>query len=123
MRYLINKIFQKDLKNYKLGQEYIKDVLGNIFAGRAKVLGACIYKIRAARKGKGKSGGFRNIFFWKKDNLIIFCQLFPKNIKENISKDEMTGLKKLSKVYSELTKDEIKEMIKTKTLEEIHYDK
>ena len=79
MKHYINKSFQRDLKENNLNLNYVCDVLDDIYAGRAYSLGSKIYKIRAAKKGKGKSSGFRNIFYWKKNERIIFCILFGKN--------------------------------------------
>ena len=50
MRYLINKVFKRDLKEQKLDDDYIKDVLDNIYDRRATPLGSKLYKIRAAKK-------------------------------------------------------------------------
>ncbi len=122
MRYLANKTFQKDLKHNKLDANYLHGVLDDIFKGRAQSLGAKMYKIRAARKGQGKSGGFRNIFFWKKSELIIFCLLFSKNEKDNLSQDEKKALKLLSEDYSNHTESEINTKIKNKVFKEIYYD-
>ena len=84
MKYLKNKLFQRELKDFGLDDEDIKVVLDDIFKGRAIPLGFKMYKIRGAKKGQGKSGGFRNIFFWKKDELIVFCLIFAKNEQDNL---------------------------------------
>jgi len=123
MRYLKNKSFHRDLKDNHLDDEYIKDVLGDVFEGRATPLGSKLYKIRAAKEGKGKSGGFRNIFFWKRDSLIVFCLLFGKNEQDNLTTDERKALKILSHEYDHLTEDEIKKLIKKNKFMEVNYDK
>ncbi|GJQ59153.1 MAG: hypothetical protein D8M57_07080 [Candidatus Scalindua sp. AMX11] len=63
MRYLANKTFQKDLKDYKLDDNYLHDVLDDIFKDRAQPLGAKMYQIRAARKGQGKRWRIQKYFF------------------------------------------------------------
>ena len=123
MQYLKNKSFQGDLKDYHLDDKYIKDVLDGVFEGRAASLGAKMYKIRAAKEGKGKSGGFRNIFFWKKGKLIVFCLLFGKNEQANLTTDEKRVLKIWSDEYDRLTEEEIKALIKNNKFKEINYDK
>jgi hypothetical protein len=82
-----------------------------------------LYKIRGAKEGKGKSGGFRSLFFWKRDALIVFCLLFTKNEKENIGPCAYKTLKILSGIYENLTEDEIKKQIESKELMEIKYEK
>jgi hypothetical protein len=123
MKYLKNKCFHKYLQEYDLDDENLKVVLVDIFKGRAVSLGSKMYKIRGAQEGKGKSGGFRNIFFWEKDELIIFCLLFAKNEHENVSPDEKKSLRILSNEYSKLTENEIKERIEKRSFLEIKYDK
>ena len=122
MRYLSNKTFQKDLKDYKLDDNYLHKVLDDISKGRAQFLGAKMYKIRSTRKGQGKSGGFRNIFYWKKGELIIFCLLFSKNEQDNLSQDEKKALKLLSEDYSNHTESEINTKIRNNDFKEINYD-
>lgn len=122
MRYLKNNTFERDLKDHHLDDRYIKDVLDDIFDGRAVSLGSKMYKIRTAGKDRGKRGGFRSVFFWKKNELIIFCVLFGKNEQDNLKPDEKKALSLLSYEYQHLTDAEIQEAIRQKLFEEIHYD-
>ncbi len=122
MKYLKNKWFQKELRNNNLDDEDLKVVLSDIFKGRAMPLGSKMYKIRGAKEGRGKSGGFRNIFFWKKDEFIIFCFLFAKNEQDNISPDEKKALKILSDEYVRLTESEIRKSIENKNFVEVKYE-
>jgi hypothetical protein len=123
MRYLKNKWFQRELKDYGLDDEDMKLVLDDIFRGRAVSLGSKMYKIRAKKNGAGKSGGFRNIFYWKKDELIIFCFLFAKNDQVDLSFDEEKALRILFNEYSKLSENEIKESIERMNFMEIKYVK
>jgi hypothetical protein len=123
MKYLKNKSFQRELRDFGLDDEDIKVVLDDIFKGRAIALGFKMYKIRGAKKGHGKSGGFRNIFFWKKDEIIIFCLLYPKNVQDNIGQGAFKTLKILSEMYENLTEGEIKKQTELKELVEIQYEK
>ena len=121
MRYLKNKSFQSDLEDHGLDNADLKEVLDDIFDGRAVSLGSKIYKIRGAKEGKGKRGGFRSLFFWKQDAFMIFCVLFAKNERDNLTADDSQALKILSKEYDKLTEHEIQERIKKKTFTEIEY--
>ena len=76
-----------------------------------------------AKEGKGKSGGFRTLFFWKRDELIVFCLLFTKKEQDNISSNDSKALRILSKEYDNLTEDDIKKRIERKTFMEIKYEK
>lgn len=123
MRYLKNRSFQRDMKDYHLDDQYVKGILDDIFAGRSVPLGSKLYKIRSAGEGRGKSGGFRNIFFWKRDELIVFCLIFGKNEQGNLSTDEKKALKILSDTYDQLNDGEIKGLINKNKFKEIDYDK
>ncbi len=123
MWYLKIKQFDRDLKDNGLDDEDIRVVLDDIFEGRAISLGSKMYKIRGAMDGRGKSGGFRSVFFWKREELIVFCSLFAKNEQDNLSSDEQKALKMLSAEYDKLTEDEIRDKIENKQFLEIVYDK
>jgi len=123
MKYLKNKLFQRELKDLGLDDEDIKVVLDDIFKGRAIPLGFKMYKIRGSKEGKGKSGGFRNIFFWKRDKFIVFCLIYPKNMLDNIDSDTYKALKMLSETYENYSEDEVKKQIELKNFTEIKYEK
>ena len=56
-----------------------------------------IRKVRFAREGGGKSGGFRVIYFFHSQDIPLFAlNLFAKNEKANISPAERTALKEHS---------------------------
>lgn len=47
-------------------------------------------KVRWAAKGHGKSGGVRVIYYWwVAGSLITFCDIYPKNEKENLTAHEI----------------------------------
>ena len=123
MRYLKNRIFERDLKHNDLDDEDIIMMLEDILKGRASSLGSKMYKIRGVGEGKGKRGGFRGLFFWKKNERIIFCSLFAKNEQDDVSADDEKVLGILSREYDHLTEDEIAEGIKRNIFKEIKYEK
>lgn len=56
-----------------------------------------IRKIRFARDGKGKSGGYRVIYFFHSLDIPLFAlNIFAKNEKTNIPTAERNALKELS---------------------------
>ena len=66
-------------------------------------LGGNLYKKRIARRGQGKSGGFRTLVATNKGSRWIFVFGFPKNERSNIDKDEEEALKKLAAHLLSLT--------------------
>ncbi|MDE1919830.1 MAG: type II toxin-antitoxin system RelE/ParE family toxin [Candidatus Omnitrophica bacterium] len=98
-------------------------MLDDVFKDRAISLGFKLYKIRGAKDGQGKSGGFRNIFFWQKDERIVFCLVYPKNVRDNIDEDIYKSLKILSDTYENYSEDEIKKQVGLRNFTEIKYEK
>ena len=59
-------------------------------------LGSGLYKMRFARKGQGKSGGYRVVYFFKGEDMPIFLiSIFAKNKKVNLTKTESTVFRHL----------------------------
>jgi hypothetical protein len=119
VRFFLNKYFVRQLDDYDLGQDYIREVLRDIAQGRSISLGHKLYKIRAARRGEGKSGSFRNIFFWEKDEFIVFCYLFPKNRRADLSVRNSRALRILADEYDRLTKEDLAGLVSQKNFLEV----
>lgn len=62
-------------------------------------LGGGVFKQRIARKGGGKSGGFRTIVLFRAGGHSFFVHGFAKNEKANISPRELKALKKLADTF------------------------
>ena len=57
-----------------------------------------IRKIRWNRKGQGKSGGYRIIYYFHDESMPLFIlTIFGKNEKDNLSQGERNSLSKLTK--------------------------
>ena len=66
---------------------------GNVIAGTGG-----LRKIRIAdpRRGKGKRGGLRGIYYWQADEATFWLfMIYDKDEMEDLSKDEKKALKKL----------------------------
>jgi hypothetical protein len=59
-------------------------------------LGGGVIKQRIARRGGGKSGGFRALIVFKMGERAVFVHGFAKNERDNIRDDELAALKKLA---------------------------
>jgi len=70
-------------------------------------LGGGVFKQRVARRGGGKSGGFRTIILFKVGGHSFFAHGFAKNEKANLSVKELKALKQLAAVYLSLSEDEV----------------
>jgi hypothetical protein len=52
-------------------------------------LGGGLIKLRVARQGKGRSGGFRMIVAYRMKDLAVFLSGFAKNDREDLGPDEL----------------------------------
>lgn len=69
MRAFKNKWFNKWARDEDIRDDTLWKAAEDIVAGRVEAdLGKCLYKKRVARKGQGKSGGYRLIVAYKRPN-------------------------------------------------------
>ena len=58
-------------------------------------------KLRVARPGSGKSGGYRVISYFAGENVPVFLlTVFPKNMKSNLTKAEQNAFSKAVKLLT-----------------------
>ena len=62
-------------------------------------LGGGVIKQRIARKGGGRSGGFRTIVVFRRGALAFFVHGFAKSDRENLRRNELSGLRSLANEY------------------------
>ena len=86
-------------------------------------LGGGVIKQRIARENEGKSGGYRTIIFYRKEDRAFFVYGFAKNDKANITQHEKKTLKAYANTVLDYSDKELKYKIKNNELIEIIYDK
>jgi hypothetical protein len=92
------------------------------FAGDLEAdLGGYLFKKRVARRGGGKSGGYRTILCFRKANCdrIFFLHGFPKNRKDNISPKEERALQKVAMSLVQLSDGQIEDLKKMGSIREL----
>ena len=62
-------------------------------------LGGGVIKQRIARKGGGRSGGFRTIVLFRRGELAFFVYGFAKSVRENLRQDELETFRQLADAY------------------------
>lgn len=85
-------------------------------------LGGGLIKQRIARKGRGRSGGYRTIVAYRMGNRAVFLYAFAKNEQENIGPDELAELRELGSIWLNATHEEISEALGSRALEEVNDD-
>jgi hypothetical protein len=82
-------------------------------------LGSGVIKLRMARKGSGKSAGYRTIVMYRQGEKAFFVFGFPKNEQANIRDDEATQFKKAAKHILNMSEEQIDQLIDNGQLEEV----
>ena len=85
-------------------------------------LGGGVIKQRVARRGAGKSGGFRTMIVFRVAELAIFVRGFAKSEVENIGPDELSALKKPASEFLAYRQDALEKAVQSGTLMEVKCD-
>lgn len=80
-------------------------------------LGAGLYKKRIARQGQGKSGGYRTLIAFRKEDRAVFIYGFAKNEQDNISSTEKNVLKDVAHYYLNMSSDSLTKLIGKELIE------
>lgn len=71
-------------------------------AGRGSIdadLGGGIIKQRVARRGQGRSGGYRMLIAFRAETRAVFLYAFAKNERENIGPEELLSLREIGTIW------------------------
>ena len=82
-------------------------------------LGSGVIKQRIARQRQGKSSGYRSIIIFRSGDKAFFVYGFPKNKRDNISKDELDAIKKAAKELLKLSNEHLTALISKGILTEV----
>jgi hypothetical protein len=74
-------------------------------------LGGGVYKMRVARPGEGKSGGYRVIVFFRSEDRTFFQYAYPKSSRDNIDQKELRVYKRTAKADFAMSDRELADAI------------
>lgn len=83
-------------------------------------LGGGLIKQRVARKGGGKSGGYRTLVFFRHEERAIFAFGFAKSDKASLSAVELRTYKQAAKIVLGLTQAQIDMEVREERLFEVN---
>ena len=123
MRVFKNKAFSKWATKEGLSDETLLAAVDEIERGLIDTdLGGHVVKKRVALAGRGKSGGVRTLLAYKAGNKAFFVYGFAKNVRANISAEELKALKHLAKELLDYSNKALTEAIKHGALIEVEND-
>jgi hypothetical protein len=85
-------------------------------------LGGGLIKQRLARRGSGKSGGYRSIMIFRSGERAIFVFAFAKSDKANLSAAELKAYRKAASIMLELGAGQIETEVEAGRLIEVNND-
>ena len=98
----------------------LREMVNQLEAGQADAdLGSGVYKVRVARPGEGKSGGYRVIVFFKSEERTFYQYAYPKSSRSNINQGELRYYKKMAKINFTMSDCELADAIKAGEYTEI----
>jgi hypothetical protein len=96
------------------------ELVNQLEMGQAEAnLGGDVYKVRVARQGEGKSGGYRVIVFFRSEERAFFIYGFAKSVRDNIDQGELKAFKEDAKYQLGLTDLQIETWLRRRDLIEI----
>jgi hypothetical protein len=120
MRIFKNHWFTRFAAKEGITDDELKAMVNQLEAGQADAdLGGDVYKVRVARPGAGKSGGYRVIVFFRSGERMFYVYGFAKSNMGNISQKELAKLKQRAKTRLTMTEEQIKAALKAEVFKEI----
>ena len=120
MRIFKNTWFARFADKEGITDSELVEAVNLLEAGLADAdLGGDVYKVRLARPGEGKSGGYRVIVFFKSEERTFFVYGFAKAKRANIDKGELRNYKKDAKFNLSITDEQIKDYLRKRTWIEV----
>jgi len=120
VRVFKNTWFNRFANKEDIADSELREAAKNLEAGQADAnLGGGVYKVRIARPGEGKSGGYRVIVFFKSEERTFFVYGFAKSDRANINSKELKAYKEAAREYFSMTEEQLEKRIKHGQLHEL----
>lgn len=123
MRVFKNKPFARFARGAGLDDAALCKAIASVGRGLIDAdLGGGVIKQRVARRGGGKSGGFRVVILFKAGARAFFVYGFAKSQRENIDDDELVAFRKLARELFAYDDDAIERALAAGALTEVMCD-
>lgn len=83
-------------------------------------LGGFLYKMRVARPGEGKRGGYRLVLAARTAERYVFLHGFAKSRKANVTWDELQEIRGVGRAFLYLPPAELSRVVSSGLLMEVH---
>jgi hypothetical protein len=120
MRAFVTKPFGRFAARERISDAVLRAAIRRVEAGAIDAdLGGGILKLRLARDGGGKSGGFRTIVVFRRGSLAVFVYGYAKSDRSNIGADELKAFRRFAAYLLGLDSGALAASVGNGTLREI----
>jgi len=115
--------FEHFARKEKIRDAALVDAVARAEKGQVDAdLGGGVIKQRIARPGRGKSGGYRTIIYFRRGERVVFAYGFAKSDRANIDAVEEKQFKEAARHVLRLTENQIDELLKNGDFVEVKYE-
>jgi len=120
VRIFKNAWFERFARKQKIPDAALVEAVQRAERGQIDAdLGGGVLKQRIARPGQGKSGGYRTIILYLKEQRAFFVYGFAKNDRDNIDKNEEEQFRKAAKQVLGLSTENLVKLIRKGRFSEV----
>jgi hypothetical protein len=118
-----NRWFAKFADREGIGNAALLDAVARAERGLVDAdLGSGLIKQRIAREGKGKSGGYRTLLFFRRADRAVFAFGFAKSGKANLDPVELRTYRRAAEIMLALTDAQLETEVHAERLFEVRDD-
>jgi hypothetical protein len=97
LRIFKTRQFARLIRKTDITDDSLREAIGRAVNGLIDAeLGGGVIKQRVARRGQGRSAGYRTVIALRAGNRAFFLHCFAKNERTNISESELTSLREIA---------------------------
>jgi len=123
VRIFMTRWFRRFARKEHLADEMLLDAVRRAERGQIDAdLGGGVIKQRVARRGQGRSGGYRTLLLYRSRSRAIFAFGFAKSRKADLEPDELEAYRELAKAYLAQAERAIDKYVADGILTELMHD-
>ncbi|MGC1585857.1 MAG: type II toxin-antitoxin system RelE/ParE family toxin [Rhodomicrobium sp.] len=123
MRVFKTKGFARFARQEAIGDDALAKAIRQAESGLIDAdLHGGLIKLRLARPGSGKRGGYRTLIAYKKGSRAVFLFGIAKSDRENISPDQLADLRAVAGDILNRSGNDIEDDLEETRLQEVDYD-
>jgi len=123
LRVFKTKWFRRFARREGIADEALCEAVARAVRGQVDAdLGGGVIKQRIARKGQGRSGGYRSLIVYRAEDRAIFVFGFAKSEREDLEPDELRDLRKTARLLLTYDAEQLEEAVVNDELWEVRCD-